>query len=38
MEFCKKHGLPYQSDLFLVCIADMLKSFYRESRNVEVRT
>jgi len=36
-EFCEKHGLPYQSDPFRVCIADMLKSFYRESRNVEVR-
>jgi len=36
-EFCEKHQLPYQSDPFLVCIADMLKSFYRESRNVEVR-
>jgi fatty acid desaturase len=37
MEFCEKHDLPYRSDSFLVCIADMLKSFYRESRNVEVR-
>jgi fatty acid desaturase len=37
MEFCGKHGLPYQSDPFRVCIADMLVSFYRESRNVEVR-
>lgn len=36
-EFCEKHGLPYQSDPFRVCIADMLRSFYRESRNVEVR-
>jgi delta8-fatty-acid desaturase len=37
MEFCKTHGLPYHSDPFLVCIADMLRSFYRQSRNVEVR-
>ncbi len=36
MEFCAKHGLPYRSDPFLVCITDMLRSFYRESRNVEV--
>jgi fatty acid desaturase len=36
-EFCEKHGLPYQSDPFRVCIADMVKSFYRESRNVEIR-
>ena len=37
IEFCEKHGLPYQSDPFPVCIADMLTSFYRQSRNVEVR-
>jgi delta8-fatty-acid desaturase len=37
MEFCAKHGLPYHSDPFLVCIADMVRSFFRESRNVEVR-
>jgi delta8-fatty-acid desaturase len=36
-EYCEKHQLPYRTDPFLVCIADMLKSFYRESRTVEVR-
>ena len=36
-EFCAKHDLPYNTDPFLVCVADMMKSFYRESRNVEVR-
>ena len=35
MEFCARHGLPYNSDPFRVCIADMLKSFYRVSRSVE---
>ena len=30
-------GLDYRNDPFLVCIGEMLKSFYRESRNVEVR-
>jgi hypothetical protein len=33
-EFCAKHGLSYQSDPFGVCIADMLKSFYRETRGI----
>jgi fatty acid desaturase len=36
-EFCEKHQLPYRDDSFRVCIWKMLKSFYRESRNVEVR-
>jgi fatty acid desaturase len=34
MDFCARHGLPYNSDLFRVCIADMLKSFYQETRGI----
>jgi delta8-fatty-acid desaturase len=37
MAFCEKHGLPYRSDPFLVCITDMVSSLYREARNVEAR-
>jgi len=35
VEFCRKHGLPYRSDPFLVCITDMVSSLYREARKVE---
>lgn len=34
-DFCARHGLPYNSDPFRVCIADMLKSFYRETRSIQ---
>ncbi len=37
MELCKKHGLPYRCDPFLVCITDMLSSLYREAHKVEMR-
>jgi fatty acid desaturase len=32
MEFCASHDLPYNSDPFRRCIADMLRSFYKETR------
>ena len=31
-EFCARHNLPYNTDPFLTCVADMVRCFYRESR------
>ncbi len=36
-EFCAKHALPYNSDPFFVCIADMLKSLYKEARRIPTK-